>query len=129
MNPDDVVEARIGAKAERRRALRVEVARPALDDAHDRRIRLLADALDRRITRDAAQRLTTALERLHLPLDRPDASQVDTLIDAMRADKKVRAGEIRLALPSKIGVVHGNDADGWTVAVSESSVRQVLVNR
>jgi len=74
-------------------------------------------------------RLTTALERLHLPLDRPDASQVDALIDAMRADKKVRAGEIRLALPSKIGVVHGNDANGWTVAVSESSVRQVLVNR
>ncbi len=75
------------------------------------------------------ERLTTALERLNLPLDRPDESRVDDLIDAMRADKKVRAGEIRLALPSRIGVMHGDDAAGWTVPVDEASLRQVLVNR
>src|SRR2546430_4247514 len=28
---------------------------------------------------------------------------------AMRGDKKVRAGEIRLALPNQIGVPHGNE--------------------
>lgn len=76
-----------------------------------------------------AQRVATVLERLHLPLERPDGSQVDDLIEAMRADKKVREGKIRLALPSRIGAAHGDDATGWTVAVDESSLRHVLVNR
>ena len=75
------------------------------------------------------ERVATALERLHLPLERPDGSRVDDLIEAMRADKKVRAGEIRLALPCKIGLVHGDETAGWTVAVDEASLRQVLVNR
>jgi 3-dehydroquinate synthase len=76
-----------------------------------------------------AQRVATVLERLHLPLERPDGSQVDDLIEAMRADKKVRGGKIHLALPSRIGAAHGDDASGWTVAVDESSLRHVLVNR
>jgi 3-dehydroquinate synthase len=76
-----------------------------------------------------AQRIATVLERLHLPLERPDGSQVDDLIEAMRADKKVRGGQIRLALPSGIGSAHGDEASGWTVAVDESSLRHVLVNR
>ena len=46
-----------------------------------------------------ARRIAAVLERLNLPVERPDASHVDDLIAAMRADKKVRAGEIRLALP------------------------------
>jgi 3-dehydroquinate synthase len=75
-----------------------------------------------------ARRIQTALERLNLPVERPDASKVDDLLDAMRADKKVRAGEIRLALPRAIGVAHGDDAGGWTVAVPEATIRQVLVN-
>src|SRR5881397_1619799 len=75
-----------------------------------------------------AQRIRSVLERLHLPVERPDASHVDDLIAAMRADKKVRAGEIRLALPSAIGRAHGSDGQGWTVAVDEATIRQVLVN-
>ena len=75
-----------------------------------------------------AQRIRTVLERLHLPVERPDGSQVDDLIAAMRADKKVRAGEIRLALPRAIGAAHGDDGRGWTVAVQEENIRQVLVN-
>ena len=75
-----------------------------------------------------AQRIRSVLERLHLPVERPDASQVDDLIAAMRADKKVRAGEIRLALPRAIGRAHGDDGQGWTVAVDEATIRQVLVN-
>ena len=75
-----------------------------------------------------AQRIKSALERLNLPVDRPDASRVDELVEAMRADKKVRAGEIRLALPRAIGVAHGDDANGWTVPVPEATIRQVLVN-
>jgi 3-dehydroquinate synthase len=76
-----------------------------------------------------AERITGALERLHLPTGRPDGSQVDDLVAAMRADKKVRAGEIHLALPRAIGTAYGSDGGGWTVAVGEEAIRQVLVNR
>jgi 3-dehydroquinate synthase len=75
-----------------------------------------------------SQRIRAVLERLHLPVERPDASHIDDLIAAMRADKKVRAGEIRLALPRAIGTAHGDDVHGWTVAVDETTIRQVLVN-
>ena len=75
-----------------------------------------------------AQRITRVLELLHLPTERPDASKVDDLIVAMRNDKKVRGGEIRLALPKSIGNPHGSDEAGWTVAVNEDAIRQVLVN-
>lgn len=75
-----------------------------------------------------AQRIRAILERLHLPVERPDGSHVDDLIAAMRADKKVRAGEIRLALPRAIGSAHGDDGHGWTVAVPEEAIRQILLN-
>lgn len=75
-----------------------------------------------------AARIQATLERLHLPVERPDASQVDDLIAAMRADKKVRAGEIRVALPRAIGVAHGDASRGWTVPVPEEAIRQLLVN-
>lgn len=75
-----------------------------------------------------AGRIQATLERLHLPVERPDASQVDDLIAAMRADKKVRAGEIRVALPRAIGVAHGDASRGWTVPVPEEAIRQLLVN-
>ncbi len=74
------------------------------------------------------QRIMRVLERLHLPTERPDGSQVDDLIAAMRADKKVRGGEIRFALPTAIGSTYGNDGEGWTLAVREDAIRQVLVN-
>jgi len=74
------------------------------------------------------QRIMRVLERLHLPTERPDGSQVDDLIAAMRTDKKVRAGEIRFALPTAIGSTYGSDGEGWTVAVREEAIRQVLVN-
>ena len=75
-----------------------------------------------------ARRIVGVLERLHLPIERPEASQVDDLLDAMRSDKKVRAGEIRLALPSGIGGAYGNDGTGWTVPVPEETIRQALLN-
>jgi len=75
-----------------------------------------------------ARRVVSVLEQLHLPIERPDASQVDDLIDAMRSDKKVREGRIRLALPRAIGTAYGDDGNGWTVAVDEPTIRQVLVN-
>lgn len=79
-------------------------------------------------TAGTAQRIEHVLERLHLPVERPGGSQVDALIAAMRNDKKVRAGDIRLALPRAIGSAHGDDGRGWTVAVTDEAIRQVLVN-
>src|SRR6266705_1343112 len=75
-----------------------------------------------------ARRIVAVLERLNLPVARPDASHVDDLIAAMRSDKKVRATEIRLALPRAIGSAHGDDGHGWTVPVDDVTIRQVLVN-
>lgn len=75
-----------------------------------------------------APRIMTVLERLHLPVERPDTSRVDDLIEAMHADKKGRGGQIRLALPRAIGAAFGDDGHGWTVAVDEPTIRQVLVN-
>jgi len=75
-----------------------------------------------------AKRIAAVLELLHLPVALPDASQVDDLVAAMRTDKKVRAGEIRIAVPRAIGVAHGDDGKGWTVPVSEPTIRQALVN-
>src|ERR1700756_3555071 len=44
VNPDDVVEGLFrGGEAERRGPLGVEIARPAIDNAHDERIRLTLD--------------------------------------------------------------------------------------
>ncbi len=75
-----------------------------------------------------AQRIKSTLELLHLPVERPDNSQADDLIAAMRGDKKVRAGEIRLALPQAVGKAYGDDGQGWTVAVNEDAIRKALLN-
>jgi 3-dehydroquinate synthase len=69
------------------------------------------------------QRITTLLERFRLPTALPDGSRMDALIEAMRADKKARAGAIRLVLPAAIGRMHGNASHGWTVAVEEGALR------
>ena len=87
----------------------------------------LAETLGIAATGTAA-RISQVLERLHLPLERPDGSQVDALIAAMRADKKVRGGAFRFALPRAIGTAHGDEHHGWTVPVDEPTIRQVLVN-
>ena len=73
-----------------------------------------------------AGRIKAVLERLHLPVERPDASRVDDLIAAMRNDKKVRAGEIRFALPRAIGMAYGDDTQGWTAAVAPEEVHRIL---
>src|SRR5690349_2353674 len=57
MDADDLLEIRLGLEAERRRALGVEVPRPAGDDLVDHRVDLAADALDDVVAGDLAQRL------------------------------------------------------------------------
>ena len=73
-----------------------------------------------------AQRIAGLLERFHLPVERPEGSRVDDLIEAMRSDKKARAGVIRFALPQSIGKVAGDAQRGWTVPVEEGRLRELF---
>ncbi|HEY2806172.1 MAG TPA: 3-dehydroquinate synthase [Gemmatimonadales bacterium] len=68
-----------------------------------------------------AAQIIDLLERYQLPDSIPDGIGAERLVECMRADKKVRAGRIRFALPAKIGSM-AQSADGaWTVEV-ESEV-------
>jgi 3-dehydroquinate synthase len=70
--------------------------------------------------------LVGMLERYGLPTTVPDGLTTDALLETMSADKKVRAGKIRLALPRAIGKVARSDDGAWTVEVEERVMRQVL---
>jgi 3-dehydroquinate synthase len=72
-----------------------------------------------------AARVARLLSQCSLPLALPVRSVVDALLGAMRHDKKSRGGELRLALPRRIGAMAGG-GDGWTVCVAESLMRSVL---
>ncbi len=73
-----------------------------------------------------ADAVCDVLEQYALPTRLPDACGTDQLLDAMRADKKVRSGTLRLALPQDLGTMARDDDGGWTVRVDESVMRQVL---
>ena len=76
--------------------------------------------------RGMAERVRTLIARYGLPLERPETAAVDDLIGAMQLDKKARAGTVRFAVPRAIGVMHGSETDGWTVAAPERLVREML---
>jgi 3-dehydroquinate synthase len=69
--------------------------------------------------------LTGVLARAGLPIERPAELSPERLLAIMRADKKVRGGEIEFALPSGVGAMAGEDT-GWGVRVAEPVVRAVL---
>jgi 3-dehydroquinate synthase len=76
-----------------------------------------------------AARIAGALAGYGLSLELPDGAAAagnDALLDAMRQDKKTRAGAIRFALPRRVGEMHGDETRGWTVAASEDLVREIL---
>ncbi|HXQ29556.1 MAG TPA: 3-dehydroquinate synthase [Gemmatimonadales bacterium] len=79
--------------------------------------------------KETAARIAALLERCGLPKGTPNTASVDALIDAMQRDKKARAGAVRFALPKAIGAMHGDDAQGWTVAAPEAAVRAILAGR
>ncbi len=70
------------------------------------------------------ERIVRLLEQFRLPVERPEGASADRLIEVMRADKKVRGGEIRFAVPKEIGVMY--QKDGWTIPAEEPRVREVL---
>jgi len=72
------------------------------------------------------RRVIDLLERYELPATVPETLACDDLLDAMRADKKVRAGALRFALPADVGEM-AHSADGaWTVEVQPTDIRSAL---
>ncbi len=76
-----------------------------------------------------ARRIATALQHHRLPIEVPEGTTADSLIAAMRYDKKARDGAVRFALPRRVGAMHLADGDGWTVAVPEGLLRQRVEDR
>jgi 3-dehydroquinate synthase len=76
-------------------------------------------------TPGTARDVKRAVERVGLPTALPPGATVDKLVALMRADKKVRSGALRFALPREIGAMASGDGS-WSVPVEESAVRAVL---
>lgn len=74
-----------------------------------------------------ARDVRRAVERVGLPTALPPGASPDRLIALMRADKKVRSGALRFALPREIGTMASGDGT-WAVPVDESAVRAVLAS-
>jgi len=72
-----------------------------------------------------AERIRKILRLAGLPTSLPPGCDRDRLVQAMRMDKKVLSGELRFSLPARIGAMAGA-ASGWTVAVGEGQLREVL---
>lgn len=73
-----------------------------------------------------AHALRAALGGAGLPTTLPPGLPPDGLIDAMRLDKKSRGGNLSFALLSAIGAMAGDDTRGWSTALDEKLVREVL---
>jgi 3-dehydroquinate synthase len=72
-----------------------------------------------------ADAIVGALRAFTLPTALPDSCESDAVIAAMGSDKKARGGKTRFALPSRVGRMAG-EKSGWTVAVSNDQLREVL---
>ena len=89
MDFQDIFERRLGAETERRRALRIEFARPAGNDLLDHRIALAPDAGDHLLTAHLAQRLDLLADRAGKPRHGEIAARPDLgAIDRCRMDEK-----------------------------------------
>ena len=75
--------------------------------------------------RGTAARVRASIRGAGLPDAFPPAIAADEIIAAARADKKARGGHAEYSLPARVGAMAG-EADGWSVAVDESMVRNVL---
>jgi 3-dehydroquinate synthase len=73
-----------------------------------------------------AHALRSALGGAGLPTTLPPGLRHPGLLDAMRLDKKSRAGGLAFALLKSIGEPAGSDERGWTNAIDERLVREIL---
>jgi 3-dehydroquinate synthase len=72
-----------------------------------------------------SEAIRNALSAAGLPVHRPDGMSGEKILNAMRADKKARRGEIEYALPCRIGAMAGSSS-GWAVSVADDIVLEVL---
>jgi 3-dehydroquinate synthase len=66
-----------------------------------------------------------ACEAAGLPVALPPGLSADAMLQAMRLDKKARAGAVRCALPAAIGRM-ARDGEAWTIPVPDDVWRAVL---
>jgi 3-dehydroquinate synthase len=66
------------------------------------------------------------LEGCALPTTIPADLTTDALLEVMQADKKVRAGTVRFALPSRLGAMARAPDGAWTIEVDARLTRQAL---
>lgn len=68
-----------------------------------------------------------AVRRAGLPDGPPRSVSDDALVAATRRDKKARAGQVRYALPSRLGAMHrAPDSSSWSLVVKDQSVLAAL---
>jgi 3-dehydroquinate synthase len=70
--------------------------------------------------------LARTLARYGLPTRVPEDLDPERLLEWMTRDKKVRARELRFALPAAIGAMRRSDDGAWTVRAPLEVIRQVL---
>lgn len=68
-----------------------------------------------------AERVVAVCGALQLPTRLSHPPQVARVLDAMTRDKKNRDGEVRLALPARLGAMHEGEGR-WTVPVSHEQL-------
>ena len=69
---------------------------------------------------DDAQRQNALIKKAGLPTEIPSMLETEAIIEALKTDKKVKAGKVRFVLPTQIGTVIISDR------VSPDLLRQVL---
>ena len=74
------------------------------------------------------RRLRALLERLGLDLTLPHGVSLAQLLPYLGADKKVRGGALRMALPAAVGSMAGAD-QGYTLEVSPEQLRRAWEQR
>ncbi|MCZ6915921.1 MAG: 3-dehydroquinate synthase [Gemmatimonadetes bacterium] len=70
--------------------------------------------------------LESVLQQFDLPTQLPEAWSAERILQAMRHDKKNRAGSIRVTLLHSLGEVANSGAGEWTHAVDEAAVHHAL---
>ncbi len=75
---------------------------------------------------ETTERLERALQAAGLPTGRPDHIDPEAILNATRLDKKARAGEVRYALPTRIGAMALGDGS-WSIPVPDALVREILM--
>jgi len=72
-----------------------------------------------------AERVRGVLSALGLPTQVGSDLQMARVLEAMLRDKKNRGGEVRLALPAKLGAMHPGDGL-WTIPVTEELLASAI---